>query len=170
MDLHTALCTVRTWQWSDRESLVKHANNRKIWINVRDRFPSPYRADDADRWLAFVRSARPETNFAIAVEGAAVGGIGFAMQEDVNRVSAEVGYWLGEAYWGKGITTAALRAVTEYAFASFDLCRLYASVFEWNRASCRVLEKAGYACEATLKRSAIKGGRTIDQFLYACTR
>jgi len=170
MEIQAGLCIVRSWQWSDRDSLVRQANNRKIWINVRDRFPYPYTNDDADRWLAFARSARPETNFAVTMEGKAVGGIGFALQEDVNRVSAEIGYWLGEEFWGKGITTAALRAVTRYAFENFDLCRLYASVFEWNRASCRVLEKAGYSREGILKRSAIKDGRTIDQFLYAIIR
>jgi [ribosomal protein S5]-alanine N-acetyltransferase len=170
MELQTPVCTVRSWQWSDRDSMVKHASNRKIWINVRDRFPYPYRNDDADRWLVYACSARPETNFAIAVEGKAVGGIGFALQEDVNRISAEIGYWLGEEFWGRGIMTEAVRAVTRYAFANFDLCRLYASVFEWNSASCRVLEKAGYSCEGVMKRSAIKDGKTIDQFLFAITR
>jgi [ribosomal protein S5]-alanine N-acetyltransferase len=170
MEFHTPHCTIRSWQWSDRDSLVRQANNRKIWINVRDRFPYPYRIDDADRWLAFATSARPETNFAIAVEAKAVGGIGFAIQADVNRLSAEIGYWLGEEFWGKGITTAALRAVTEHAFATYSLCRLYASVFEWNRASCRVLEKAGYSLEGIMRRSAVKDGQTIDQFLYAITR
>lgn len=170
MELQTPQCTIRSWQWSDRNSLVRQANNRKIWINVRDRFPYPYRIDDADRWLAFATSARPETNFAIAVEAKAVGGIGFAIQEDVNRLSAEIGYWLGEEFWGKGITTVALRAVTEHAFATYPLCRLYASVFEWNRASCRVLEKAGYSLEGIMRRSAVKDGQTIDQFLYAITR
>jgi len=170
MELSTGVCTIRSWQWSDRDSLVKHANNRRIWINVRDRFPFPYGNDDADRWIAFARSAHPETSFAIAVGGKAAGGIGFVLQEDVNRISAELGYWLGEEFWGKGIMTTAVRAVTEYAFANFELCRLYASVFEWNHASCRVLEKVGYACEGTMKRSAIKDGQTIDQFLYAFTR
>ncbi len=170
MELSTRVCTIRSWQWSDRDSLVKHANNRKIWINVRDRFPFPYGNDDADRWLAFARGARPETSYAIEVGGNAVGGIGFAMQEDVNRISAEIGYWLGEEFWGKGIMTAAVRAMTEYAFANFELCRLYASVFEWNHASCRVLERVGYVREGTMKRSAIKDGQTIDQFLYAMTR
>lgn len=170
MELQRALCTVRSWQWSDRDSLVKHANNRKIWMNVRDRFPHPYRNDDAERWLTYAKSSRPETNFAIAVDGNAVGGIGFVLQDDVNRIAAEVGYWLGEEFWGRGITTAALCAVTEYAFATFELRRLFASVFEWNPASCRVLEKAGYTCEGRLMRSAIKDGKTIDQFLYAITR
>jgi [ribosomal protein S5]-alanine N-acetyltransferase len=170
LELTTSRCTLRSWQWSDLESLVHHANNRKIWINVRDRFPFPYTKDDAERWLAFARSSHPDTNFAIVVERKAVGGIGFALQEDVHRCSAEVGYWLGEEFWGRGITTAALQAITEYAFANFQICRLYASVFEWNQASCRVLEKAGFVCEGILKRSAVKDGKTIDQFLYATTR
>jgi RimJ/RimL family protein N-acetyltransferase len=117
-----------------------------------------------------VKASRPETNFAIDVEGNAVGGIGFVLQDDVHRIAAEIGYWLGEPLWGRGIATAALCAVTEYAFATFELRRLYASVFEWNPASCRVLEKAGYSCEGKLKRSVIKDGKTIDQFLYAITR
>jgi ribosomal-protein-alanine N-acetyltransferase len=170
MELQARLCIVRSWQYSDRESLVRHANNRNVWINLRDRFPHPYGNYDAERWLAFVRNRRPETNFAIAVNENAVGGIGFALHEDVHRFTAEIGYWLGEEFWGKGIATAALRAVTDYAFANFDICRLFASVFEWNPASCRVLEKAGYSCEGVMKRSAVKDGKTIDQFLYAITR
>ena len=170
MEIQAGPSTIRSWQWSDRDSLVKNANNRKIWINVRDRFPYPYRNDDAERWLVFARSSRPETNFAVAVAGMAVGGIGFAIQDDVNRLSAEIGYWLGEEFWGKGIMTEAVRAVTDLAFSNFQLCRIYASVFEWNRASCRVLEKAGYICEGIMKQSAVKDGRTIDQYLYAVTR
>jgi [ribosomal protein S5]-alanine N-acetyltransferase len=170
MEIQTGVCVVRSWHWSDRESLVRHANNRNVWINLRDRFPFPYRKDDAERWIGFARNTRPETNFAIVVAGDAAGGIGFALQEDVHRYSAEIGYWLGEEFWGRGIMTAALRSVTDYAFANFEIRRLYASVFEWNRPSCRVLEKAGYSCEGTLKRSAVKDGKTIDQFLYAITR
>ena len=104
------------------------------------------------------------------VEGAAVGGIGLEQRRDIFRRSAEIGYWLGEPFWGRGITTQALRAVTEYAFKTFDLRRIDAGVFEWNRASMRVLEKAGYLCEARLKKSITKEGRTIDQWVYAMTR
>jgi len=98
---------------------------------------------------------------------AAVGGIGFELQEDVFRRSAALGFWLGEPYWGRGITTAAVKAVTAHAFAAFDLCRLFAHVYERNAASMRVLEKAGYMCEARLRRAATKDGRTFDLYLYS---
>jgi RimJ/RimL family protein N-acetyltransferase len=163
-------CTVRSWRRGDEASLVRHANNRSIWVNLRDRFPHPYTSDDAARWMTWALVERPETNFAIAVNDAAVGGIGYEIQPDVHRVSAEIGFWLGESLWGRGIMTEALRAVTEHAMRTHNLARLYASVFEWNPASMRVLEKAGYVREAVLRRSALKDGRVIDQVLYACTR
>lgn len=170
MELLLPGCVLRSWRNEDEASLVRHANNPKIWLNLRDRFPHPYTVADARRWIGSVRAERPTTNFAIAVDGLAVGGVGFHIQDDVFHRSAEIGYWLGEELWGRGITTEAVRAVTEHAFAQHDLCRLYATVFEWNGASARVLEKAGYVFEGRLRRSATKAGRTIDQLLYAVTR
>ncbi|MBI2071763.1 MAG: GNAT family N-acetyltransferase [Gemmatimonadetes bacterium] len=170
MQIPLPLCTVRSWRRGDEASLVRHANNRNVWINLRDRFPHPYTSDDAARWMAWVLAERPETNFAIAVGGDAVGGVGYEIQPDVLRMSAEIGFWLGEAYWGRGIMTEAVRAVTEHALRTHQLVRLYATVFEWNPASMRVLEKAGYTQEARLRRSAVKDGRVIDQVLYAITR
>jgi [ribosomal protein S5]-alanine N-acetyltransferase len=167
ISLSLTRCEIRSWQLADVPSLVEHANNRKIWSNLRDRFPSPYRRADGE---AFVRAARkmvPETFFAIAVDGTAVGGIGFVMQQDVERISAEVGYWLGESYWGRGIVTEALVAVTRHAFEHHELTRLFALPFANNTASCRVLEKAGYVLEARLRRSAIKDGVILDQLQYA---
>jgi [ribosomal protein S5]-alanine N-acetyltransferase len=162
---------VRSWKWKDRDSIVHHANNRNVWINLRDRFPHPYTLLDARNWLESVIDIRPETNFAIAnVNDEAVGGIGFILQQDVGRRSAEVGYWLGEEYWGRGLATQAVKVITEYAFVHHDICRLYAHVFEWNVASTRVLEKAGYLLEGRLKKSVIKDGKTIDQLMYAITR
>jgi len=163
-------CTVRSWEWRVREAIVRHANNRSVWINLRDRFPHPYTHADARNWLDTVVGISPETNFAIAVEGEAVGGIGFTVQHDVAHRSAEIGYWLGEDFWGRGIATEALIAVTDYAFANYDLCRLYAHVFDWNPASVRVLEKAGYEFEGRLKKSVTKNGQTIDQLMYAAIR
>jgi RimJ/RimL family protein N-acetyltransferase len=113
------------------------------------------------------RRLTPESLFAIAVNGEAVGGIGFVPHQDVERVSSEVGYWLGEAYWGRGIVTEALVAVTHYAIATHGFTRLYALPFAYNEASCRVLEKAGYVLEARLRKSAIKGGQIFDQMQYA---
>jgi ribosomal-protein-alanine N-acetyltransferase len=161
---------VRSWDWRDRDAIVRHANNRKISINLRDRFPYPYSTSDARSWLEMVVGNKPETNFAIDVAGEAVGGIGFTLQPDVAHRSAEIGYWLGEEFWGRGIATEALVAVTDYAFSNYDICRLYAHVFEWNRGSARVLEKAGYEFEGRLRKSVTKEGETIDQFMYAMIR
>lgn len=152
---------------SDVTSLVAHANNRKIWINLRDRFPHPYRWSDGRAFIRAALQAQPETFFAIVVDEAAVGSIGFVVQPDVERVSAEIGYWVGEACWGQGIATEALVAVTKFAIETHHLTRLYALPFAWNAGSCRVLEKAGYSLEARLRRSAIKDGRIVDQFQYA---
>jgi len=149
---------------------VRHANNRNVWLNLRDRFPYPYTTSDARSWLEMVVGNKPETNFAIAVLDEAVGGIGFTVQPDVGRRSAEIGYWLGEEFWGRGIATEALIAVTDYAFSNYDVCRLYAHVFDWNGASARVLEKAGYACEGRMTKSVTKDGQTIDQLMYAMIR
>lgn len=170
MKLALRTCVVRSWEWRDRDAIVPHANNRKVSINLRDRFPYPYTINDARTWLEMVIDHTPETNFAIDVGGEAVGGIGFTLQPDVARRSAEIGYWLGEEFWGRGITTEALIAVTDHAFTNYDLCRLYAHVFEWNGASARVLEKAGYTFEGRLRKSVTKEGQTIDQLMYAMVR
>jgi len=167
MHLRLQRCDVRSWHADDVPSLVQQANNRQIWLNLRDRFPHPYTKADGQTFIRNTRKMRPETFFAIAVNGAAVGGIGFVLQPDVDRMSSEVGYWLGEAYWGKGITTEALMAVTRHAISEHGLTRLYALPFASNTASCRVLEKAGYVLEARLRRSAIKDGAIVDQFQYA---
>jgi RimJ/RimL family protein N-acetyltransferase len=167
MQLVLDTCIVRSWRASDVASLVAHANNRKIWLNLRDRFPYPYTKSDGQAYIKLARSMDPETFFAIDVEGEAVGGVGFVMQPDVERMSAEVGYWLGEAFWGRGIVTDALRGVTHYAIERHRFTRLFAVPFANNTASCRVLEKAGYVLEARLRRSAIKDGVVIDQLQYA---
>jgi RimJ/RimL family protein N-acetyltransferase len=167
MKLTLASCEVRSWQPSDLASLVLHANNRKIWANLRDRFPHPYSTYDGRTFLRTARKASPETFFAIAVDDAAVGGIGFVLQQDVDRVSSEIGYWLGEAYWHRGITTEALVAVTHHAITRHGLTRVFALPFAFNAASCRVLEKAGYVLEGRLRRSAIKDGHIVDQLQYA---
>ena len=167
--MHLALtrCAVRSWRRSDAEALAAHANNRNIWINLRDRFPHPYTKTDARAFIRWAREQRPETAFAIAVRDEAVGGSGFVMNADVERVSAEIGYWLAEPLWGRGIATEALIATTTYAVEAHGLTRVYALPFAWNQGSCRVLEKAGYILEARLRRSAIKDGRITDQLQYA---
>ena len=167
MHLQLTRCTVRSWTNDDLASLVKYADNRKIWLNLRDRFPHPYTRRDGRDFIQLARSQRPETMFAIDVEGEAVGGIGFVPNSDVERVSAEIGYWIGEPFWGRGIVTEALTAVTSYAIQTQHLTRVYALPYARNVASCRVLEKAGFALEARLRRSAIKDGEIIDQMQYA---
>jgi ribosomal-protein-alanine N-acetyltransferase len=167
MHLTLKICEIRSWKRSDVDSVTTYANNRNIWINLRDRFPHPYAERHARDFIRHARAQRPETAFAIVVDGVAVGGIGFVPQTDVERVSAEVGYWLGEPFWGRGITTEALVAVTRYAIDTHGLTRLYAVPFVWNAGSCRVLEKAGYVLEGRLRRSAVKDGRITDQMQYA---
>jgi RimJ/RimL family protein N-acetyltransferase len=158
---------IRSWRPGDEDSLAREADNRNIWRTLRDRFPHPYTRAHAEAWIERATSSQPETHFAIDLGSGAVGGIGLELQEDVARYSAELGYWLGEAYWGRGIATAAVSRFTEYAFDTFDLCRIYALVFETNPASRRVLERAGYTLEGRLRRAVYKDGRIFDQFLYA---
>jgi [ribosomal protein S5]-alanine N-acetyltransferase len=164
-------CIVRDWHTSDAPSLAKHANDRRIWRNLRDIFPHPYALADAEKFLAIVTAQSPVTNFAIVVDGEAAGGIGYRLQSDVERVSAEIGYWLGAEFWGRGIMTSAVQAVTEYAFVHHpELQRLFAVPFAWSGASARVLEKAGYEFEGRMRRSAVKDGQVTDQLLYAMLR
>lgn len=160
---------IREWRAGDAPSLAQHANNAAVARQLRDAFPHPYRLRDAVRFIAYAASTRPPTAFAIAVDGAAVGGIGLSRLGDVERVSAEIGYWLGEPYWGRGLTTAALGAMTAWAFETLPIHRIFAVPFASNLASCRVLEKAGYRLEGRLQRSAIKDGIVQDQVLYAIT-
>jgi RimJ/RimL family protein N-acetyltransferase len=162
---------LRPWLATDKASLVRYANNRNVWINLRDLFPHPYTEADASAWLVRCAAARePLTHLAIEFQGEAIGGIGFNFLSDVNRKTGEIGYWLGEPFWGRGIATYALGRMTEYAFANFDLERLQAAVFGWNPASARVLEKNGYTLEGRLRRDMIKDGRISDSLLYARLR
>ena len=168
MEITLSEARLRSWRQSDEESLVRQANNRHIWRNLRDIFPHPYTAADARAWLEQVQGA--ELSFAIEVDGQAVGGIGLHRQDDVHRRSAEIGYWLGEAYWGRGIATEAVRAITAYGFEHSDLIRIYALVFAWNAASIRVVEKAGYQFEGRRRKAVVKDGQIIDDLLYAIVR
>ena len=161
---------VRSFRPDDAEALARNANNRNVSRNLRDHFPYPYELSYARDWIEFATSQSPETNFAIANQNELMGGIGITLKSDVNRLTAEIGYWLGEPHWGQGIATAALQAMTEWAFAEFDLVRLYGEVFESNPASGRVLEKAGYELEGRLRRSIVKDGQIIDALLYAMVR
>jgi RimJ/RimL family protein N-acetyltransferase len=170
MEIKLNKSTSRDWRVGDEDSLVHHANNVNVWRNLRDAFPHPYTRADAESWIALCDSQTPAISFAIEVDGSVVGGIGLVPKDDIYRRSIEIGYWLGEDYWGRGIMTEAVRAMTEYAFNNFDICRIYAGVFEWNLGSMRVLEKAGYEFEARLKNSITKQGQCIDEMVYAIIR
>jgi RimJ/RimL family protein N-acetyltransferase len=161
---------IRSFHHDDATASARYANNRAVWRNLRDRFPHPYRYEDAVSRIRHAAGPTPESNFAIASATEAIGGIGLELHDDVHRRSANVGYWLGEPFWGRGIATGALLALTEYAFEEFELVRLYAYVYEWNPASARVLEKAGYEYEGRMRKNVAKDGQTIDQWLYAMVR
>lgn len=163
-------CTLRPWKKSDVAALVLHANDRDVWRNLRDRFPHPYRDSDARDWIRQAAASERSVNLAIERDGEAIGGIGLERGIDVHRRTAEIGYWIARPYWGRGIATEAVVGMTAYAFESHDLARLQAFVYEWNPASARVLEKAGYRLEGRLEKSVTKDGRTIDSLLYARVR
>jgi RimJ/RimL family protein N-acetyltransferase len=160
-------CCIRPWTHADAASLVEQANNRNVARNLRDRFPHPYTRQDAREFLNHAASTPDPSNLAIEVGGRAVGAIGYVPGTDVERFSAEVGYWLGEPYWGRGIATEALVLVTEHAFRDRNFLRLFALPFADNPASARVLEKAGYAREGRLRSSSVKFGVPKDQWMYA---
>jgi ribosomal-protein-alanine N-acetyltransferase len=170
VELRLSRCTVRDWRRSDRESLARYANNPAVADNLRDRFPHPYTLDDAEGFLSFALRMSPRTYFAIAVDDEAAGGIGLTLHDDVERVSAELGYWLGEPFWGRGIMTEAVVALTEWAWRTLPLTRIYAVPFGGNLSSVRVLEKAGYTFEGRLRRNVIKHGEVRDQLMYACIK
>ena len=167
MKLEGARCSVRPWRLKDLDALVRHANNVNVAKQLRDRFPHPYTSSDARGFIDQVLATPPPSNFAIDAGDGAVGGIGFVPGTDIERYSAEIGYWLGETFWGRGIVTEALSLVTDHAFVRFNLLRLFALPFADNLGSVRVLEKAGYTREGLLRRSSVKFGQPRDQLIYA---
>ena len=169
MSLHLDLGVVilRELVLGDAPSLAQHANDRLIWVQLRDLFPHPYGEEDAVEFIERIHMQNQPTAFALAVDGQAVGVIGLTIQTDINRRSAEIGYWIGAAHWGKGIATAAVRSLTAWSMDQLGFVRLFAMPFAHNIASCRVLEKAGYVHEGLMHKSAIKDGQILDQHLYA---
>ncbi len=165
-----ALGRLRDWRKGDEQSIVRHADDPLVSRYLRDRFPKPYTLSHAREWVAKNLIASPRTHFAIECDDAAVGGIGVELLDDVTARSATIGYWLGQEYWGKGIMTDAVRAMTGYAFANFDITHIIAEVFEKNLASGRVLEKAGYVLEGRLRSHIVKNGTTMDALIYGVVR
>lgn len=166
MEIKREKYTIRPWRMSDVPSLAEYANNINVWNNMRDGFPYPYGEEDAVAFISLCEKAHPQTNFTIEVDGRAAGGIGYLPQTDVERFSAEIGYWLAESYWGRGIVAAAMEDMVEYLWKNTEIVRLYATIFGFNDASARVLEKVGFRRVGVLEKSAFKNGRFIDKLLY----
>ncbi len=162
--------SLRPWRTEDAPALAQAANNRNVWISLRDRMPHPYTLADAEDYIRQRFDADSELIFCIEADGSAVGGIGLHPQEDVCRITAELGYWLAEAYWGRGITTEAVRAIVRHGFNTRPLERIEAFVYANNPASARVLEKAGFTFEGCLRRNVIKDGQVLDSLVYARLR
>ena len=158
---------LRPLRMSDKESLTRNANNRKIWCTVRDRFPHPYTLQDAEEFLRPREQALPVTDFCIEYKQECIGCIGIIPQTDVYRRSAEIGYWLGEPFWGKGIATRAVQQLSAHVFQQSDVIRLYACIFAGNTASGRVLEKAGFRLEGIGRNAVFKDGQVLDEHRYA---
>jgi RimJ/RimL family protein N-acetyltransferase len=167
MQIQLRDCLLRPWNDSDAASLERYANNRRIWLNLRDGFPHPYTAEHAAQWIAKTREPSHMLLLAIDVGGEAVGSIGASRFDDVYKRSGEIGYWLGEPFWNRGIVTQAVEAFTELALRELEIVRLQAAVYGWNRASMRVLEKCGYVREGVLRKSVWKDGQLIDSVMYA---
>jgi ribosomal-protein-alanine N-acetyltransferase len=162
---------LRSFRHDDAPALARLADNPRVSAQLRDAFPHPYRMQDAVLFLSRHVGAVPENVVAIEAGGSFAGSVGLKLGTDVERVSAEIGYWVAEPLWGRGIGTAAVRAATGWAFGAFPhLTRIFAVPFARNAASCRLLEKAGYALEGRMRRSAIKDGVLLDQLLYAAYR
>ena len=170
MQLQLTSAQIRSWSAADAAALQRYANNRNIWLNLRDMFPHPYTARDAEGFLNFVQRENPPMTFAIATSAEAIGCIGLHRGQDIHCKTAELGYWLGEPFWGRGIMTEAVAEFSRHAFDAYDLQRIYAEPFEENRASARVLEKAGFVREARMSASIFKDGRVLNSLLYARTR
>lgn len=158
---------LRPWKTGDLDRLVKLADNPKIAANLMDRFPHPYTKEAGENFINMAMSGRPASVLAITLDGEVVGGIGVHPQIDVYRKNAELGYWLAEEYWGKGIITEAIKLIVPYAFDNFDINRIYARPFGGNIASQKVLEKNGFHLEAHLMGTFFKNGQFLDELIYA---
>lgn len=161
---------IRKWTEADLPSLAKQANNINIWNNLRNYFPHPYTEEHASNWINSSKDEVPLINMAIDLDGEAVGGIGLILNTDVYVLSAEISYWIGEDYWGKGIATEAIRQMVEYTFYYFDIVRIYAEVFESNKASMRALEKNGFYLEGVRRKSVFKNGLLMDDYIWVKLR
>jgi len=161
---------LRPWKISDKDSLTQYANNLKIARFMTDGFPHPYTIENAEEFIGFASNGNPINIFAIDINGEAVGGIGIHPQSDIHRKNAELGYWLGEPFWGKGIITKAILKMVDFGFETHDINRIFARPFGTNLASQRVLEKAGFNLEARFEKTYFKNGEYLDELIYAIRR
>ena len=167
MDIRCPNCLLRPLTPADAASLAKHANDPGVAQNLRDRFPHPYSLANAEEYIAHVMKREAQTSFGIVADVEAIGTISLMLGDDIARRSAEVGYWIGRAFWGRGIAAEALRATTIYGFETLKLARIFAVPLATTTQSARVLEKVGYVREGVLRRSALKSGVLLDQLMYA---
>jgi ribosomal-protein-alanine N-acetyltransferase len=166
--LHQAMNNIllRPWKIEDAEQLASIANNKKIWLNLRDRFPHPYNMDNAKEWLKDHVNETPVQHFCIEYDGSVAGSIGVIPKDDVYRKSIEIGYFVGEPFWGKGIATKAIALLLEYIKIHFDVIRVYAEVFDHNKASMHALRKNGFYLESIRRKAAIKDGILQDDCIW----
>jgi [ribosomal protein S5]-alanine N-acetyltransferase len=168
MRIETSKCILREWQLSDAESLAFYANNRNVSCNLRDFFPFPYTINNAYNWIELAaKQDDPQTLFAIEVDGIAAGSIGIVKKDDVYRKNIEIGYFLGEKFWARGIATEAIKAITKYAFENFEIERVFAEFFSSNIGSKKALEKSGFKHEASFKNNIFKNGKLQDSCIYS---
>ncbi len=160
---------IRKWKLSDAKGLAIALSNRKIQDNLRDGLPYPYTEQDGADYISDMLSADENETFAFAItiDGKAVGSIGVFRQGNIHKQTAELGYYISEEYWGRGIMTEAVKQICQYVFSESDIIRIYAEPFAYNAASCKVLEKAGFQYEGTLRRNAVKNGKVIDMKMYS---
>jgi RimJ/RimL family protein N-acetyltransferase len=161
---------IREFDFKDADSLVKYANNYKIFRWVKDNFPYPYSIKDAENWITVSRNTTEGFNYAIATETELIGGIGVKFKEDVYRFSWELGYWLGEPFWGKGIMTEAVKEFTRYLFKHYNIRSITANVFEGNKASMKILTKAGFKLDGVIRKAVFKEKLFWDLYVYSLLR
>ena len=157
---------LREFRDSDSLRLAELCNNKKIHDNLRDLIPFPYSEKDAEYFINSCRNENPKVSLAVEYDGELTGVIGLAIQTDIYRLSAEIGYWIGEPFWGKGIATRAVELMVEYGFSQLGLIRIYSGVFDYNIASQRVMQKAGFQLEGIFKNSVYKNGTIHDEYRY----
>jgi [ribosomal protein S5]-alanine N-acetyltransferase len=158
---------IRSFREGDETALHQFANNRAVSINLRNSFPYPFTYIHAAKWVEMNKNVHPiPGNLAITMDDQVIGGIGITLQTDIYQMSAELGYWLGEPFWNKGIMTKSVIEMVKYAFENFRIIRIYAGVFEFNTASMRVLEKTGFHKEAIHRKAMCKNGNIYDEHLY----